>query len=444
MIQMVEKLEACVPFEVNGIKIEPGDILTLAGSDQAQNGRLIVENENGQRFPISPTFYRLCHNLTSQGWYLGSICRDEAARVLADKNTGAFLIRETEKNSRDHVKTLVIKTMNSLRNYRIYRKRHYFIVEERLFETLVDLVSYYWETGDGLTVHMELPGSIHAQPKMIDSQFITMSDFIGKGHFGEVYKGILNGGFVALKKVRDKSNVDEMSSRQQLKDEARLWHRLHHDSIVKFIGMSNEGLIIAELMDRGSLQSYLRSNEDSITLAQQLYWMSDLISAVVYLRQMNVIHRDVAARNILLNQRMKAKLSDFGMAIQLDDDVEYYEMSEQQKLPVRWLSPEASARWRFSFASDMWAVAVTMFEICSRGERPYKDLHNKEIHRVVKTGLRLSSESFGSVDQPGSMAIYIQLHQLMIQCWEKEAENRLTVMDLDAKFKRLFKRYLIK
>ena len=61
-------------------------------------------------------------------------------------------------------------------------------------------------------------------------------------------------------------------------------------------------------MDRGSLQSYLRSNEDSITLAQQLYWMSDLISAVVYLRQMNVIHRDVAARNILLNQRMKAKL----------------------------------------------------------------------------------------------------------------------------------------
>ena len=61
-------------------------------------------------------------------------------------------------------------------------------------------------------------------------------------------------------------------------------------------------------MDRGSLQSYLRSNEGSITLAQQLYWISDLISAVVYLRQMNVIHRDVAARNILLNQRMKAKL----------------------------------------------------------------------------------------------------------------------------------------
>ena len=66
---------------------------------------------------------------------------------------------------------------------------------------------------------MELPGSIHARPKIIDSQFITMGDFIGKGHFGEVYKGILNGGFVALKKVRDKSNVNEASSRQQLNDE---------------------------------------------------------------------------------------------------------------------------------------------------------------------------------------------------------------------------------
>ena len=46
-----------------------------------------------------------------------------------------------------------------------------------------------------------------------------MGDFIGKGHFGEVYKGILNGGFVALKKVRNKSNVTENSSKQQLNDE---------------------------------------------------------------------------------------------------------------------------------------------------------------------------------------------------------------------------------
>ena len=70
------------------------------------------------------------------------------------------MIRETERNNRGHVKTLVIKTQSSTRNYRIYRNHHYFIVEERLFETLVDLVSYYWETGDGLTVQMSLPGLI--------------------------------------------------------------------------------------------------------------------------------------------------------------------------------------------------------------------------------------------------------------------------------------------
>ena len=77
-----------------------------------------------------------------------------------EPNKGAFLIRETERNNRGHVKTLVIKTHASTRNYRIYRNHHYFIVEERLFETLVDLVSYYWETGDGLTVQMSLPGLI--------------------------------------------------------------------------------------------------------------------------------------------------------------------------------------------------------------------------------------------------------------------------------------------
>ena len=100
-----------------------------------------------------------------------------------------------------------------------------------------------------------------------------------------------------------------------------------------------------------------------------------------------MVHRDIAARNILLSSCLKAKLSDFGMTKELEEDEEYFEMGEQQKLPVRWLSPEASSKWKFSFSSDIWAAGVTMFEICSRGQRPYADLTNKEIHRAVKVSI---------------------------------------------------------
>ena len=48
--------------------------------------------------------------------------------------------------------------------------------------------------------------------------------------------------------------------------------------------------------------------------------------------------------SVCCRKLLKKYFSDFGMAMQLPENAEYYEMSEQQKLPVRWLSPEASAR----------------------------------------------------------------------------------------------------
>ena len=119
----------------------------------------------------------------------------------------------------------------------------------------------------------------------------------------------------------------------------------------------------------------------------------------------------------------------------------------------------------------MWAAAVTMFEICSRGERPYKDLHNKEIHRAVKVTpdptwfltrftydnqaesyvistlgrpttivgivwlLRLEFKSWTSEleanfsDYPGFSPVYDELHELMSKCWDKDPDRRMSVSD---------------
>ena len=111
---------------------------------------------------------------------------------------------------------MVIKTRSSVRNYRIYRSKHYFISEERLFQTLTDLVSYYWETGDGLTVKMGIPGLISEKAKVIDPGDIIICEQLGKGHFGEVYKGILQENTLcAVKKLKSGSE----QGKKQLKDE---------------------------------------------------------------------------------------------------------------------------------------------------------------------------------------------------------------------------------
>ena len=56
-----------------------------------------------------------------------------------------------------------------------------------------------------------------------------------------------------------------------------------------------------KFMQKGSLQNYLRENSDLISLRDQIHWSHDLISALLYLSTLNIVHRDIAARNVLLS-----------------------------------------------------------------------------------------------------------------------------------------------
>ena len=58
-------------------------------------------------------------------------------------------------------------------------------------------------------------------------------------------------------------------------------------------------------MQKGSLQNYLRENSDLISLRDQIHWSHDLISALLYLSTLNIVHRDIAARNVLLSNGQK-------------------------------------------------------------------------------------------------------------------------------------------
>ena len=85
-------------------------------------------------------------------------------------------------------------------------------------------------------------------------------------------------------------------------------------------------------MSGGSLLNYLREKPDRVTLRDQSHWCFDIISGLNFLTTHGVIHRDIAARNILLNHKHIAKIGDFGMAKVLEDEDEYYRYSFLQLL----------------------------------------------------------------------------------------------------------------
>ena len=81
---------------------------------------------------------------------------------------------------------------------------------------------------------------------------------------------------------------------------------------------------------------------------------------------MNVVHRDLACRNVLVGRGKKLKITDFGMSRKLKFD-SVYVMNIKVPLPVKWMALEAIINLEFTTASDVWSFGVTLWEIATVG-----------------------------------------------------------------------------
>ena len=86
-----------------------------------------------------------------------------------------------------------------------------------------------------------------------------------------------------------------------------------------------------------------------------------------------MVFRDLAARNILVFTKNKIKISDFGLSRALGVGKDYYQtnFNVNLKLPIAWCAPECINYLKFTWASDVWAFGVTLWEMFSLGNKPY-------------------------------------------------------------------------
>ncbi|XP_053152718.1 tyrosine-protein kinase Fer isoform X2 [Hemicordylus capensis] len=352
--------------------------------------------------------------LSEQDWYHGAIPRIEAQELL--NHQGDFLVRESHGKPGEYVLSVF---SDGQRRHFIIQYAHadnQYRFEGTGFSTIPQLIEHHYTTKQVIT---KKSGVVLLNPVMKDKKWIlkhedvTLGELLGKGNFGEVYKGTL----------KDKTPVAVKTCKEDLPQElkikflseARILKQYDHPNIVKLIGVCTQRqpiYIVMELVPGGDFLSYLRKKKDELKTKQLVKFALDVAAGMAYLESKNCIHRDLAARNCLVGENHMLKISDFGMSRQEDDGV--YSSSGLKQIPIKWTAPEALNYGRYTSESDIWSYGIFLWETFSLGVSPYPGMTNQQAREQVEKGYRMSAPQ----------KCPEEIYKIMLRCWDYNPEVR--------------------
>ncbi|KAJ1272946.1 hypothetical protein BS78_06G241900 [Paspalum vaginatum] len=195
------------------------------------------------------------------------------------------------------------------------------------------------------------------------------SNMLGKGGFGKVYRGLLDGiKEVAVKRLSKGSG----QGAEEFRTEVALIAKLQHKNLVKLLSCcvhEDEKLLIYEYLRNKSLDYFLFDSARKAMLQWPARYkiLQGIARGILYLHQdsrLTIIHRDLKASNILLDEEMSPKISDFGMARILCGD-EHQANTNRVVGTYGYMSPEYAMEGAFSIKSDTYSFGVLLLEIVS-------------------------------------------------------------------------------
>ncbi|XP_062170158.1 G-type lectin S-receptor-like serine/threonine-protein kinase SD1-1 [Alnus glutinosa] len=192
---------------------------------------------------------------------------------------------------------------------------------------------------------------------------------LGEGGFGPVYKGILpDGRYIAVKRLSKNSG----QGLNEFKNEVILIAKLQHRNLVKILGyciQENENMLIYEYMPNKSLDSFIFDQTQSKLLDwhKRINIIHGVARGLLYLHEdsrLRIIHRDLKASNILLDNNMNPKISDFGLARSFGGD--QIDSKTNRIIGTHgYMSPEYAMHGRYSIKSYVFSFGVLVLETMS-------------------------------------------------------------------------------
>ncbi|XP_035685426.1 fibroblast growth factor receptor 4-like [Branchiostoma floridae] len=282
-------------------------------------------------------------------------------------------------------------------------------------------------------------------PKLeVDPSRVTLGQRIGSGAFGLVYRAILTRDDrtedVVVKTVKENASEDDkLSFLEEIRAVVDLGAHKNLLGLVNCCTVVRDHLyLITEFMPYGDLKSFLRKcreeeNSDgprddiyNFEVMQMFQVARQIAGGMDHIARSRYVHGDLAARNVLVGERLKVKISDFGLAENIYQRG-YRRQDRLQKVPVKWMAPERlQGGEAYTTQSDVWSYGIVLYEICTLGDHPYPDVAVNDLKDRLQAGYRMPQPE----DCPDAM------YDLMLQCWRWQPVLRPSFRTLEAKIDR--------
>ncbi|KAJ6893273.1 receptor-like protein kinase [Populus alba x Populus x berolinensis] len=257
---------------------------------------------------------------------------------------------------------------------------------------------------------------------------------LGQGGFGAVYKGALpSGQEIAVKRLSKDSGQGDL----EFKNEVLLVARLQHRNLVRLLGFCLQGierLLIYEFLPNASLDHFIFDPNKRVHLNWEKRYkiIGGIARGLLYLHEdsrLRIIHRDLKASNILLDEEMNPKISDFGMAT-------LFVVDQTQGNTSRivgtygYMAPEYAMQGHFSVKSDVFSFGVLVLEIVTgkkNGFRNGNDIEHLMSHAWRKWREGTAQDMIDPVLSSGSATEMMRCIHIGLLCVQDNVAERPTM-----------------
>ncbi|GCC33912.1 hypothetical protein chiPu_0012383 [Chiloscyllium punctatum] len=262
----------------------------------------------------------------------------------------------------------------------------------------------------------------------ISRERVTFKDVLQEGTFGRIFHGVLvdekdpnKEKNVFIKTVKD--HASEVQVTMMLTESCKL-RGLHHRNLLPInhvcIEDGERPIVLLPYLNWGNLKLFLRqcklaeaNNPQAISQQDLVHMAIQIACGMSYLARREVIHKDLATRNCVIDDSLQVKITDNALSRDLFP-MDYHCLGDNENRPVRWMALESLVNNEFSSASDVWAFGVTLWELMTLGQTPYVDIDPFEMAAYLKDGYRIAQP----INCPD------ELFAVMACCWALDRDER--------------------